>query len=125
VSVLKKLKSEHNELSSSLVKAKGLKVRHAARDALVKKLGDIRSREASERASFRQAVAGRATDYVRRSYGALPAAQKAGLIDFAIGVVEGKAKTLDAKQDPVKQLYTKYFDEQIFVKEMEAEKNRK
>jgi len=124
VNVLKRLKAEHNELSSQLVVAKDLKVRHAARDALVKKLGDVRAREASERSMFRQAVAGRATDYVRRSFAGLPAAQKNGLIDFAISVVEGKASKLDAKQDPVKQLYTKYFDEQIYTKEMAGDKRK-
>jgi len=122
VSVLKRLKEEHNTLSAELVTAKALKVRHAARDAVVKRLGDIRSREASERASFREAVSQRATAYVKRQFVASPAATKASLIDFGIDVVEGKAKALDAKADPVKKLYNDYFEKKLYIQEIEAEK---
>jgi len=122
VNVLKKLKTENNTLASQLITAKNLKVRHAAREAIVKKLGDIRSREASERASFRTAIAARATQYVQREFTNQPAAAKNSLIDFAIAVVEGKATQLPAAQDPVKKLYNKYFEEQIYNKEIEADK---
>lgn len=124
VSVLQKLKAEHNSLSASLLTAKGLKVRHAARDAVVKKLGDIKSREQSERASFREAIAVRASAYVKRQFAASPAATKNALVEFAIDVVEGKATALDAKADPVKKLYTDYFNQQLYVKEIEQEKQQ-
>jgi hypothetical protein len=125
VDVLKRLKTEHNTLSAELLKVKALKLRHSARDAVVKKLGEIKSREASERASFKEIVGARATQYVRRQFAQAPAAVKASLVDFAIDVVEGKRKQLDAKQDPVKRLYADYFGNKLYEQELAQEKQAK
>lgn len=125
VDVLKRLKVEHNTLSSELARVRALKVRHAARDAVVKKLNEIKSREASERASFKEVVGARATQYVRRQFAAAPANVKSSLVDFAIDVVEGKRKQLDAKADPVKKLYADYFNNKIYLQEIEAEQKQK
>lgn len=125
VEVLKKLKVEHNTLSAELLKVKALKLRHSARDAVVKKLSELKSREASERASFKEIVGARATAYVRKQFASSPANVKAALVDFAIDVVEGKRKQLDAKQDPVKKLYADYFNNKLYVAELENEKKLK
>lgn len=125
VEVLKKLKVEHNTLSAESNRVKALKLRHSARDAVVKKLAELKSREASERASFKEVVGARATAYVRRQFASAPAGVKASLIDFAIGVVEGKQKQMDAKQDPIKKLYSDYFNNKLYVQELEAERKQK
>lgn len=125
VEVLKRLKTEHNTLSTELNRVRALKLRHQAREAVVKKLNDLKSREASERASFKEIVGARATAYVRRQFAAAPANVKASLVDFAIDVVEGKKKQLDAKADPVKKLYADYFNNKLYIQELEAEKQQK
>lgn len=117
VEVLKRLKTEHNTLSAELTKARALKLRHAARDAVVKRLSDLKGREASERASFKEVVSKAATEYVRAQFASAPPAVKNQLVEFAIDVVEGKKKQMDAKQDPVKKLYADFFNNKLYEKE--------
>ena len=125
VEVLKKLKTEHNTLSAESNRVKALKLRHQAREAVVKKLSELKSREASERASFKETVGARATAYVRKQFVNAPANVKAQLIDFAISVVEGKQKQIDSKQDPLKKLYSDYFNNKLYVQELENERKAK
>jgi len=125
VAVLKSLKQQYNQLATDLNKARALKVRHAARDAMMKRLTDIRSREASERASFRQVVGEKATAYVRREFASAPAATKASLIDFAIEVVEGKKDRIEPKADPIRKMYVEYFEKKLYEQEIAEEKRQK
>jgi hypothetical protein len=120
--VLQRLKEQQNTLGSAHVTAKGLKVRHAAREALLKKLGDIRSREASEKASFQEMVSKRATAYVKRQFASASADQKAALINFGLDALEGKVKSMPAEIDIIRRLYSQYFDQKLYLQEIEAEK---
>jgi hypothetical protein len=122
VSVLQRLKEQQNSLGAAHSKAKGLKVRHAAREALLKKLGDIRAREASEKASFHEMVSRRATAYVKREFARASADAKAALVNFGLDALEGKVRSMPAEIDVVRRLYSDYFDKKLYIQEIEAEK---
>jgi hypothetical protein len=123
--VLKGLKSEYSSLVAAAVKAKDLKARQAARDAVVSRLTSLKTKEETELSSYLDEVYDRTTGYVKRSFQQLSASEKNLLVDHAISVVGGSAQPLESTKDPLKKLYQSYFDGRLYEKEIEADRQAK
>lgn len=106
------LKREFSSLSEQVIRAKDLKARHAAREATMKRLHDLRSREASTKAEAASKQADAAVAFVREQWSRAAAADKQRLVDAAIAIIEGKpAEQVYGEQDPIRSLFIRYFDQ--------------
>jgi len=105
------VKNQYNRLIVEAQKAKVVQARVAARDALEKRLGDIAGREQAESSSKAKAVTSEATSSVKDFFRNADRQVKQQLIDNAIQLLSGGAKTIPADRDPIKQQFLKYFKE--------------
>jgi len=87
--------------------AQNTKARYAAAQAVIKRLNDIRAREAAERGAAAAAVIQGASNFVRTKVHDLSDKDKAQILENALEMLAGKT-TIDPARDPIKKLYLDY-----------------
>ena len=102
VPLMKQLKTEYGTLGQQVVKAKELKARAAAREAVLQRLNQVYQKEQNEKAKYLAAVYDSAYQQVQERLQGMSTEEKARMIDSAINTIGGSS---DDVEDPVSRIY--------------------
>ena len=100
--LMRQLKTEYGTLGQQVVRAKELKARAAAREAVLQRLNQVYQKEQNEKAKYLAAVYDNAYQQVQERLQAMSAADKSKMIDTAIAMIGGSG---DEAEDTVGRIY--------------------
>jgi len=102
------LKSTYNTNIRNIAQTQNTKARYAAAQAVLKRLSDIRAREAAARGAAAAAVISGASAFVRGKVAQLSDKDKSQILENALDLLSGKTKDIPVDRDPIKKLYLDY-----------------
>jgi len=105
-------KFAYNANIRGIASAQSTKAKYTAAQAVLKRLSDIRAREAAERGAKQAAVISGATSEVRSRLASLSDKDKNQILENALDLLSGKVTSIDAAKDPIKRLYLEYVTKQ-------------
>lgn len=108
VPLYRSLKQQFNELSKQVVVAKDLKARYAVREATLKRLQDLQTREAAAQAELYDKQVDAAIAFVRSEWAKASPEQQSKYIDLCINIAEQTSTHIDPAQDPIRQILARY-----------------
>ena len=100
--LMRQLKSEYGTLGQQVTRAKELKARAAAREAVLQRLNQVYQKEQNEKAKYLAAVYDNAYQQVQERLQGMSAADKSKMIDSAIAMIGGGG---EEAEDPVARIY--------------------
>lgn len=100
--LMRQLKTEYGTLGQQVIRAKELKARAAAREAVLQRLNQVYQKEQNEKAKYLAAVYDNAYQQVQERLAGMSEQEKSRMIDSAIAMIGGSS---EEAEDPVARIY--------------------